>query len=299
MAAITAAVVQTGSYLFDTPRTLDRAVELIREAAADLVVLPEALLGGYPKGLSFGVQVGMRSPAGRDEYRRYWESAIAVPGPETETLAALSTELGRHLVVGAAERAGSTLYCVALFFRPGDGLIGVHRKLVPTAAERLLWGYGDGSTMPVVAAGPATLGAAICWENYMPLFRAAMYAKGVGVWCAPTVDEREVWQATMRHIAVEGRCFVLSACQYLLRSHFPDDVHPVQGDDPEAVLISGGSVIVSPFGEVLAGPLRDREGVLCARLDLDEIPRGRFDLDVSGHYARPDVFTLTVDERSR
>ncbi len=302
MTTIKAAVIQTGSYLFDTGRTLTQTVQLIRQAAADgaeLAVLPEALLGGYPKGLTFGVHVGMRSAAGRDEFRRYWESAITVPGPQTAALAALASELGTHLVVGAVERHQSTLFCVALFFRPGDGLVGVHRKLVPTAAERLLWGYGDGSTMPAVAAGPAVLGAAICWENYMPLFRTAMYGKGVTVWCAPTVDDRDVWQATMRHIAVEGRCFTLSACQHLRRCHFPDDVHPVQGDDPDAVLIGGGSVIVSPLGEVLAGPLRDEDGILYAGLDLADIPRARFDLDVTGHYARPDIFTLGVDEHSR
>jgi len=302
MTALVAAVVQAGSYLFDTDRTLDKVVQLLRKAAAEgaeLIVLPEAVLGGYPKGLNFGVHIGSRSPEGREEFRRYWQSAIEVPGAETETLAALANALGAYLVVGAVERCHGTLHCVALFFGPGAGLIGIHRKLVPTAAERLIWGYGDGSTMPTVAAGAATLGAAICWENYMPLFRTAMYAKGVDVWCAPTVDDRESLQSTMRHIAVEGRCFTLSACQYLLRSDYPADVHPVQGDHPDTVLIGGGSVIVSPLGEVLAGPLREGEGILCTELDLDDIPRARFDLDVIGHYARPDVFTLQVNEREQ
>jgi nitrilase len=296
------AVAQVGSTLFDTIRTMEKAVRAVRAAAAQgaqLVVLPEALLGGYPKGMTFGVHLGSRTPEGREEFRRYHNSAIDVPGPETQALAELCTELDLHLVIGAIERRQATLYCVALFLAPGAGLVAVHRKLMPTAAERYLWGCGDGSTMPAVRAGPAVLGAAICWENYMPLFRTAMYSKGIDVWCAPTVDDRETWLSTMRHVALEGRCFVLSSCQYLTRADLPPDVHPVQGDEPATVLIRGGSVIVSPLGEVLAGPLIGEEGVLLADIDLDDIARARFDLDVVGHYARPDIFTLKVDQSPR
>ncbi|WP_051948155.1 nitrilase-related carbon-nitrogen hydrolase [Streptomyces scabiei] len=295
---MTVAVVQAAAPLFDTAAALARAEELIREAdrrSAEVVVLPEAFLGGYPKGLDFGMTVGSRTPAGRDLFRRYHTAAIEIPGPEVEALAAVTRELECHAVVGAVERQGGTLYCVALFFGP-DGYLGLHRKLMPTAAERYLWGQGDGSTLPVIDTGGARLGAAICWENYMPLFRTAMYAKGVDLWCAPTVDDRDAWQATMQHIALEGRCFVLSANQYLRRDALPADLHPVQGDEPDTVLIGGGSVIVSPLGEVLAGPLRDGEGILTAELNLDDLARARFDLDTIGHYARPDVFTLHVDE---
>ncbi|MFD7500200.1 nitrilase-related carbon-nitrogen hydrolase [Streptomyces sp. NPDC059850] len=296
---VTVAVAQAAAPLFDTPTAVARAEELIREAAihrnAEVVVLPEAFLGGYPKGLDFDMTVGSRTPAGRDLFRRYHAAAIEVPGPEVEALAAVTRELGCHAVVGAVERQGGTLYCVALFFGP-DGYLGLHRKLMPTAAERYLWGQGDGSTLPVIDTGATRIGAAICWENYMPLFRTAMYAKGVDLWCAPTVDDRDAWQATMRHIALEGRCFVLSANQYLRSDALPSDLRPVQGDDPDTVLIGGGSVIVSPLGDVLAGPLRDGEGILTAELDLDDLARARFDLDTTGHYARPDVFTLHVDE---
>lgn len=299
---VTAAVVQASAPLFDTRAALSRAGELIREAVVDrgaeVVVLPEAFLGGYPKGLDFDITVGRRTPAGRELFRRYHAAAIDVPGPEVDALAALARELGCHAVVGAVERRRGTLYCVALFFGP-DGYLGLHRKLMPTAAERYLWGQGDGSTLPVVDTGTARIGAAICWENYMPLFRTAMYAKGVDLWCAPTVDDREAWQATMRHIALEGRCFVLGAGQYLRRDALPDDLRPVQGDAPDTALIGGGSVIVSPLGEVLAGPLRDGEGILTAALDLDDLTRARFDFDPTGHYARPDVFTLHVDESAR
>lgn len=295
----TAAVVQAGSILLDPARTLDKALTLIREAAgegATLVVLPEAFLGGYPKGLDFGVRVGSRSSEGRDTFREYFEAAIDAPGPETEAIGALCRELRVHAVVGAVERAGGTLYCSSLIFTPEAGLAATHRKLMPTAAERLIWGFGDGSTLPVVPAPFGGIGTAICWENYMPLFRAAMYARGVDFWCAPTVDDREVWASTMRHVALEGRCFVLSANQYLERSAMPAHWSPVQGEAPETVLIAGGSMIVSPLGEVLAGPLRGGEGILVAELDTADLARARFDFDAVGHYARPDVFTLRVDE---
>ena len=301
MNKITAAVVQAGSFVFDTARTIEKVKAHCQEAAdagARLVVFPEAFLGGYPKGLDFGARVGSRTAEGRDVFRRYWDAAIDVPGKETAILAEIAKKHKMHLVIGVMEREAGTLYCTALFLGPG-GELSKHRKLMPTAMERLIWGFGDGSTMPAIRTEFGTLGAAICWENYMPLFRTAMYAKGVTLWCAPTVDDREVWAVTMQHIALEGRCFVLSACQYLLRSDCPEGYDAVQGNKPETVLIAGGSIIVSPLGQVLAGPLRGREGLLLAELDLDEITRGKFDLDVVGHYARPDIFTLSVDERPK
>jgi nitrilase len=300
--SIRVAVVQTGSIMFDTAATLDRALAAIEEAArggAELIVLPEALLGGYPKGLDFGVRIGSRSGEGRDAFRRYWDGAIEVPGPETAVLAELAGERQIAIVIGAVTRAGNTLLCSALMFAADGGPPTVHNKLMPTGSERTIWGAGDGSTLNVMGLGPATVGSAICWENYMPLFRTAMYAKGVDIWCAPTVDDREVWLATMRHVALEGRCFVLSACQFMRRDGLPEDLHPIQGDDPDTVLISGGSVIVSPLGEVLEGPLRDGEGILSAELDLDDLARARMDFDAVGHYARSDVFQLSVDERQR
>jgi nitrilase len=302
MQTVKVAVVQAGSFVFDKTRTLDKVKVLCREAAgsdARLVVFPEAFIGGYPKGIDFGARVGSRSPEGREDFRRYWEAAIDVPGPETATLGDIAASHEIHLVIGAVERESGTLYCSVLFLGPDGKLQGKHRKLMPTAMERLIWGFGDGSTMPAIATEFGTIGAAICWENYMPLFRTAMYAKGVSLWCAPTVDDRDSWQPTMQHIALEGRCFVLSACQYLTRADCPEDYHPIQGDAPNTVLIKGGSVIVSPLGQVLAGPLRDGEGILAAELDLGEIPRGKYDFDVVGHYARPDVFSLSVDERPK
>ena len=224
----------------------------IIDSGARLVVMPEALLGGYPKGEIFGTRLGYRLAEGREAFAQYFANAVDVPGAETDALADLSRQTNASLVVGVIERAGSTLFCTALFFDPQNGLVTKHRKLMPTGTERLIWGQGDGSTLPVVDMPVGRVGAAICWENHMPLLRTAMYAKNVEIWCAPTVDERDVWQASMRHIAHEGRCFVISACQ----------VQPtpralgveVPGWDADRLLIRGGSVIVGPLGEILAGP---------------------------------------------
>jgi nitrilase len=292
------AVVQDAAVAFDPVATLDRVRARLGEAVrerADLVVFPEAFIGGYPKGVDFGARVGGRSDQGRAEFERYWDGAIDVPGPVTDRLGELAGEAGVQLVIGVIERQGGTLYCTALFFSPEGALVARHRKVMPTAMERIIWGFGDGSTLPVLDTPLGRVGAVICWENYMPLLRAAMYAQGIQFWCAPTVDDREVWAASMRHVALEGRCFVLSACQFSRRRDYPPDYHPVQGDDPDTVLIRGGSLIVSPLGRVLAGPVYDEPAVLVADLDPGELARGKYDFDVTGHYARPDLFSLRVN----
>jgi nitrilase len=298
MAIVRAAVVQAAPVAFDRDRTLARVGALAAEAAgagARLIVFPEAFVSGYPRGQDFGARVGSRRPEGRDWFRRYWESAVDVPGPATAALGDSAREVGAYLVVGVVEREGGTLYCTVLFFAPDGSLMGKHRKLMPTAAERLIWGFGDGSTMPVFETPIGRLGAAICWENYMPLLRMHLYSQGVQLFCAPTADDRDTWQATVRHIALEGRCFVLSCNQFARRSDYPDDYPAPRGEDPRTVMSLGGSCIVDPLGKVLAGPLHDGPGILTADLDLDDIARGKFDFDVVGHYARPDVFRLVVN----
>jgi nitrilase len=274
--------------LFDTPATLGKIEMRCREAAsagAQLLVFPEALLGGYPKGLTFGATVGNRTDEGREHFRRYFQAAVQCPGPETEMLASWAKELSLHLVIGVVERAGGTLYCSSLLFSPQQGLIAKHRKLIPTGSERLIWGLGDGSTMQVMDTELGRIGIAICWENYMPLYRQHLYNQGVQLWCAPTVDTRDIWQSSMRHIAYEGRCFVLSACQFLSKDNWHQDLREAGGE------IDGRSLIVSPSGEILSGPA-EGERLLTAELDLDDIPRGKFDLDVAGHYNRRDIFTF-------
>ncbi|MFY3681203.1 carbon-nitrogen hydrolase family protein [Achromobacter xylosoxidans] len=300
MTTQTVAALQIGASPEGKEATLERILAFeaeITASGAALVVMPEALLGGYPKGEIFGTRLGYRLPEGREAYARYYQNAIDVPGPETDALAALSQRTGASLVIGVIERAGSTLYCTALYFDPATGLAARHRKLMPTGTERLIWGQGDGSTLPVVETAAGRVGGAICWENHMPLLRTAMYAKGVQIWCAPTVDERDIWQCSMRHIAHEGRCFVISACQV---QPSPAELGlDVPGWDPQRPLINGGSLIVGPLGDVLAGPLHGQTGLLTATIDIEDLVRARYDFDVVGHYARPDVFTLDVDERVR
>ncbi|WP_156840977.1 carbon-nitrogen hydrolase family protein [Novosphingobium aquimarinum] len=293
-----AAVVQAASIPFDSLAAAEKAAALIRDAAAGgarLAVFPEAFLGGYPKGSSFGAPVGMRKPEGRDDYRAYHEAAIDLDGPEIAVLVEATAETGLFVVMGVIERDGGTVYCTALFIDGENGVVGKHRKLMPTGAERLIWGFGDGSTMPVIETPLGKIGAVICWENYMPALRLAMYDQGVTLYCAPTADDRDTWPATMQHIALEGRCFVLTACQHITRGAYPEDYDCALGDDPDLVLMRGGSMIVDPLGQVLAGPSYEGEGIIYATIDPGEVARGKFDFDVVGHYARPDVFNLSVN----
>lgn len=296
----TAAVIQAAPVAFDIKATLAKVERLTGEAAAGgaaLVVFPEAFVSCYPRGLTFGAAVGSRTPEGRAWFRRYWESSVDVPGPVADRLGAIAREAGVYLVIGVIERDGGTLYCTALFLAPSGELLGKHRKLMPTATERLVWGTGDGSTMPVLDTPLGRIGAVICWENYMPLLRMAMYGKGIQLYCAPTADDRDTWLATMQHVALEGRCFVLTACQHLRRADCPADYAAIQGQDADTVIMRGGSAIISPLGQVLAGPVFNEDTILTAEIDLGDIARGKYDFDVVGHYARPDVFRLHVNEK--
>ena len=296
-----AAVVQAAPVLFDTPRSLEKLARLTSDGVAqgaELIVFPEAFIGGYLKGHDFGVSLGIRSPEGREEFRRLHESAIPVPGPTCDFIGSVAKDQGVHIVVGVIERDGGTLYCTALIFGSTGKLLGKHRKVVPTAMERVIWGSGDGSTLPVVATKLGRIGSVICWENYMPLLRMAMYAKGIELYCAITVDDRETWLPTIRHIALEGRCFVLSACQFLKRADLPPGYPTERFPASQHDLIRGGSCIVGPMGDVVAGPQYGAECVLVAELDRAQLTRAKFDFDVVGHYSRPDVFRLEVNERA-
>lgn len=296
------AVVQASPIVFDRERTLDKVHLLAGDAArqgAQLVLFPEAFVSAYPRGLDFGSVIGSRSDAGREDFRRYWESSVDVPGPAVRQLGKTARKHRIYLVIGVIERDGGTLYCTVLFFAPDGALMGKHRKIMPTSSERLVWGFGDGSTMPVFDTPLGKLGAVICWENYLPLMRAAMYAKGIELYCAPTADCRESWISSMRHIAVEGRCFVLSCNQFSRRGDFPADYRAFADLSPTEIVTPGGSCIVDPFGNFLAGPHTRSEAVLVAEIDPAQMIRGKYDLDVAGHYARPDIFQLRVDERPK
>jgi len=299
------AVVQAASILFDRAGCVEKTCRLIDEAAskgAGLMLFPEALIPGYPRGFGFGTVVGSRSEAGKKRWERYWRNSVEIPSEATSKIGEAARKAQAYVAVGVVERdiesSQGTLYCTLLYFGPDGNVLGKHRKLKPTASERLIWGEGDGSTMPVINTGTTRIGGLICWENYMPLARMAMYQKGVEVYLAPTADARDSWQTTLRHIALEGRCFVLGCNQFMTKSMYPADLIEAENLSslPE-IICRGGSVIISPSGEYLAGPSFNKEEIIHAELDLTELIRGKFDLDVTGHYARPDVFQLTVNER--
>lgn len=301
------AVIQAASVIMDEKACTEKAVELTKQAGekgANIVVFPESFIPAYPRGLSFGAIIGSRSKEGREDWFRYWQNSVVVPSETTEQLGEAARAAGVYLIIGVTERdnetSGGTLYCSVLFFGPDGSLLGKHRKLKPTASERIIWGEGDGSTLPVFETPYGKIGALICWENYMPLARAAMYNKGIQIYIAPTADARDVWQSTIRHIAVEGRCFVLSCNQYVTKDMYPTDLACY--DDLESSpqeMCTGGSAIVGPLGDYLSGPVFGKEEILIADLDLNEIAQSHLDFDVVGHYSRPDVFQLIVDEEPK
>jgi nitrilase len=297
---IKAAVVQASSIPFDPQKSAEKAAGLIREAAqegAALAVFPEAFLGGYPKGAAFGTVVGRRTDTGRAHFKRYMEGAVTLDGPELALLSDVSADTGVHVVIGVVERVGRTLYCTGVTLSPEKGVAGYHRKLMPTGQERVIWGFGDGSTIAPVDTPFGRVGTVICWENYMPAFRQAMYAQGTEIYCAPTADDRATWAPSMVHIALEGRVHVLSACQAIKLGEYPpsyrDDFGLEASDDD--YIMRGGSMIVSPLGEVLAGPVFNTETILYADIDTGIGRASNLDFDVCGHYSRPEVFHLSVN----
>jgi nitrilase len=295
-----AACVQAAPIVFDVPRTVQKVADLTADAArqgARLVLFPEAFISAYPRGATFGAVIGSRTREGREQFAAYHASSIDVPGPVVDQLAEIARLNAVHLVIGVIERDGGTLYCTVLFFAPDGTWLGKHRKLMPTACERLVWGFGDGSTMPVFDTELGKLGAVICWENYMPMMRAAMYAQRIQLYCAPTADDRPTWPVSMQHIALEGRCFVLSTNQFCTRGDYPADYQSALPSDPDAIVCRGGACIIDPLGNVLAGPLWDQEGIIAAQVDLAVTTQGLYDFDPVGHYSRPDIFRLNVDTR--
>ncbi|PWA12336.1 nitrilase [Pueribacillus theae] len=301
------AVVQAGSEVMDKEKGIKKTVRLIEEASqegAKIIVFPEAFIPAYPRGMSFGTIVGSRSDEGRKDFFQYWENSITVPGPETEEIGKAAKLAKAYVVIGVIEKnndsSQGTLYCTALFFGPDGELLGKHRKLKPTGSERLIWGEGDGSTLPVFDTPYGRIGSLICWENYMPLARAAMYDKGVQIYIAPTADGRDTWFSTMRHVAVEGRCFVLSCNQYSTKDMYPEDISSrKEFEDLPHELTLGGSCIVDPLGEFIVEPVMGEEKIIYANINLDKIAEAQFDFDVVGHYSRPDVFQLTVNEQEQ
>ena len=291
------ALVQSAPVLFNLGRTLDKIDSLVQSASKhnpQLILFPEAFIPAYPRGLSFGSPVGSRSETGRDLWHLYWQNSLDLESDEFKRLSSIAKNAKCYLVVGVIERENikkGSLYCTMLYFDPNGKLLGKHRKLKPTAAERIIWAEGDGSTLTTIKTPFGIIGGLICWENYMPLARMSMYEKGVEIYLAPTADHRESWQSSMKHIAREGRCFVLGCNQFVTKSMYPSDLPGIEElkNQPE-IMSRGGSVIVDPMGEVLVGPLFDQEGILSAELDMKMIGRSMMDFDPVGHYNRPDVF---------
>lgn len=292
----TVAVVQAGTLLGNPDATLSklkRYSQECRQRGAALAVFPEAFVGGYPKGMLFGTTLGIRTDAGRKTFQEYANGAIEVPGRVTDVLGEIARENSLYLVIGVVERDGGTLYCTAVYLGPDGRLLGKHRKLMPTAFERVIWGTGDGSTLGVVESPIGRFGALICWENYMPLARMAMYEQRIELYCTPTVDDRDSWIPTVQHIAREGRCYLLSSCQILTKDAYPQRWLSSTESLPD-LPIRGGSCIVDPLGNVIAGPLYGDEGIITAEIDLARLMEAKYDLDVVGHYARSDVFQFGV-----
>jgi nitrilase len=295
------AAIQSAPVYLDREATIEKVAALVAMAAdegARLAVFGEAFVPGFP---DWAFRATPWSDA--DYFARLRDQAVVVPSAATERLGDIARATGCALAIGIDEREeqGSTVYDSLLYIGAGGEVLGVHRKLMPTGGERLVWGFGDGSDLAVHETPAGRVGGLICWENYMPLARAAMYAQGLDVYLAPTWDNSDVWVPTLRHIAKEGRVHVIGVtiCQRGtdVRDALPG-LDAIYGGD-EDWLSRGNTTIVGPDGEILAGPLIGEEGIVYADLDLDAARASRRMFDPTGHYSRPDVFQLTVDTRRK
>jgi nitrilase len=301
-----AAIVQAAPVLLDRDATIDKACDLIATAAAAgarLVAFPEAFVPGYPFWVWF-------VPAGdtgtlRELYSELLDNSITVPSPATDRLCSAARDAGVTVAISVNERnaeaSGGTLYNTTIFIGPEGEILGKHRKLVPTGGERLVHAQGDGSTLHVFDTDVGRISCLICWENYMPLARHAMWACGAEIHVAPTWDRGEPWLSTMRHIAKEGRVYVLGCGSAIRKDDLPDRFTSGEGFLPAGMewVNPGDSVIVDPDGKLVAGPERNAETIVYGEIDPRAIRGPRFQLDVAGHYGRPDVFQLNVSREER
>lgn len=306
-APVTVAAVQAAYVLMDRDATLAKTVSLIEEAArsgADIVAFPEAFIPGTPLWID-SVPIWDGDDAW---YTLLVDQAVLLPSPTTEAIGQAAQETSTYVIVGAQEREANsaTIFNTVLYFAPDGSLLGKHRKLMPTGSERTVWGMGDGSTLETFQTPLGRVGGLICWENYMPLARFFMYSQGVDIWFAPTLATGDGWIATMQHIAREGRCYVVGINPCLHMDQIPEDFPDrerllIKGPDGEVDewLEPGNSVIVDPSGSLLAGPVRNREEILYAEIDLAHVRAARRFFDPTGHYHRPDVFRVGVDTRPR
>jgi nitrilase len=302
---VTVACVQAEPAILDRAATLDRLEELAAEAAgngAELVVFPETFVPVYPSSRWAKAFAGWQNAGAKEAFALLAQSSVAVGSPEEERLGAVARELGIWLVTGVnevdAQRPG-TIYNSLLYHSPDGELALHHRKLVPTNHERLIWGQGDGRGLHAVETGFGRIGGLVCWENYMPLARVALYEAGVEIYIASTADDGDEWQSTLVHIARESRAYVVAPCHFQRASSYPEGfplASELAGDD---VLGRGGSAILAPNGSYLAGPLYGEEGILYAELDPTLLLAERQRFDPVGHYSRPDVLRLEVSPSAR
>ena len=300
------AAVQAAPVFMDREATVEKACDLIAEAGrngARLVVFPEAFIPIYPHWVW-----AIPPNQGRmlsDLYGELLEQAVTIPSPTTDRLCQAARQAGVYVVMGInecnAEASGTSLYNTLLYIDPEGDVMGKHQKLVPTAPERMVWAQGDGSTLEVYDTSLGRLGGLICWENYMPLARYALYAWGVQIYLAPTWDQGEPWLSTLRHIAKEGRVYVVGCCIALHKDDIPDrfEFKRKYYADAKEWINEGDSAIVNPGGRFISGPLNKEKGILYTEIDPGFIRGSKWTLDVGGHYARPDVFQLTVCKDAR
>lgn len=293
------ALAQETPFFFHKEKTLAQIAEITTQYAKEgcqLLVFPESFVPGYPRGFSFGTVVGSRDNRGRELYASYSQNSFDLESNDLPFLEALAKEQNIFLVVGVTEKnsKSGSLYCSMVYISPTKGLLGVHRKIKPTGQERIIWAEAGGESLVTFDTEIGKLGGLICWENYMPFARMAMYEQGVQIYIAPTADARPTWTSTMQHIALEGRCFVLGCNQYFTKSMYPEELQEFISDDVPEEFCRGGSMVVSPLGEVIAGPVFDKPEVLVTEIDLDKIVESKLDFDPIGHYNRPDIFKFEV-----
>lgn len=296
------ALVQAEPVLFDKDASLAKALNLIEEAAekdAELIVFPELFIPGYPIGMNFGFSMGKRTEAGREDWMRYYNASLLAGGPEFEALAAAAVKAKAYISMGFSERDAvkGTLYNSNVIFEP-DGSYKVHRKLKPTGTERVVWGDADKDYFPITETPWGPVGSLICWESYMPLARVALYQKGVTIYISPNTNDNPEWQATIQHIAIEGKCYFINADMLVRKSSYPDDLNEQEAVDrlPDMVC-RGGSCIIDPYGHYLTEPVWDEETIVYADLDMTLPAACKMEHDAVGHYARPDVLKLIVEEK--
>lgn len=296
------ALVQAEPVLFDKDASLAKALKYIEEAAeqkAELIVFPELFIPGYPIGMNFGFSMGKRTEVGREDWMRYYNASLLAGGPEFEALAQAAVKANAYISMGFSERDAvkGTLYNSNVIFEP-DGSWKVHRKLKPTGTERVVWGDADKDYFPITETPWGPMGSLICWESYMPLARVALYQKGITIYISPNTNDNPEWQATIQHIAIEGKCYFINADMLVRKSSYPTDLNEKDAVDrlPDMVC-RGGSCIIDPYGHYLTEPVWDEETIIYADLDMTLPAACKMEHDAVGHYARPDVLNLIVEDR--